>query len=747
MFKSFVAAAVLLCLTGAAMAVSAPIMQLTFDEGAGSTAADSSGYGHDGTLYNSPSWITGKFSNALQFNSTNSYVRVSDFSLTSEFSLSFWFKPAAGSLDANHHGYHYLFSWGMPFTDNSVNVWLTTASEPGWGVSIRTMVADSNDVNLADGYALTVRDALDYHFNDGNWHHYCLTVSKSGGRAVYLDGMEMLRDFACGGDAIDPNTNIYLGGRCDLQGGYDGRFYGGGIDDVQVFAVALTGDQVFQLYSPGAPSVSAGADQIVSISQNANLSGTVSDDGLPNPPGATTITWSQFSGPGGTSFADASSASTTATFSTTGVYVLRLTADDSAQSSWDDVTVTVVDFNPVVQLPFDDGAGTTSADSSGNGHNATLINATGWTAGKFGTALQFNGKKSYARIADLPLNSAFSVAFWFKPAPGSLDANKHDYHYLFSWGMPFTDNSVDVWLTTGSEPSYGTAIRTMVADTNDVDLDDGSAVTLPDSNYHFYDGNWHHYCLTVSRGGGRTVYLDGAAVFNDHISGGDTIDPNGNIFLGGRCDLDGARFYNGNIDDVRIYNAPLASSQVSDLYNTANPYANKPPVVTAQAGRDKTIPYINVTLSASVSDDGQPSALACHWSEANGLSGPVFADANALSTTVKFTTTGTYTLRLTATDGQFACTGDAVVTVIPVAAQTDVNLARTLAQDCVSQMNKSFPHVAWALEYSGDANAMVEEAVSIKNSYGIDTFDVWWTSALDILDDPNRAGYAGPERR
>ena len=53
------------------------------------------------------------------------------------------------------------------------------------------------------------------------------------------------------------------------------------------------------------PTVSAGSDASVPISQAASLDGTVSDDGLPNPPGTVTTTWSLVSGPGTVNFADA----------------------------------------------------------------------------------------------------------------------------------------------------------------------------------------------------------------------------------------------------------------------------------------------------------------------------------------------------------------------------------------------------------------------------------------------------------
>ncbi len=93
-----------------------------------------------------------------------------------------------------------------------------------------------------------------------------------------------------------------------------------------------------------APVVSAGANQTITLPAQANLQATVSDDGLPSPPGALTLAWSKVSGPGTVGFGNASAASTTATFSAAGTYVLRLTANDGALVTSADVTVTVMDI-------------------------------------------------------------------------------------------------------------------------------------------------------------------------------------------------------------------------------------------------------------------------------------------------------------------------------------------------------------------------------------------------------------------
>jgi alpha-tubulin suppressor-like RCC1 family protein len=120
-------------------------------------------------------------------------------------------------------------------------------------------------------------------------------------------------------------------------------------------SVLLSSDEMTVIVNPSssnvAPSVNAGLDKTVTLPGSASLDGTVSDDGLPNPPAAVTTTWSKVSGPGTVTFASSSSIDTTASFSVSGTYVLRLTADDSALSTSDDVTVVVNPSSPSNQAP------------------------------------------------------------------------------------------------------------------------------------------------------------------------------------------------------------------------------------------------------------------------------------------------------------------------------------------------------------------------------------------------------------
>ncbi len=90
-----------------------------------------------------------------------------------------------------------------------------------------------------------------------------------------------------------------------------------------------------------APVVNAGNDQTITLPNTVSLNGTATDDGLPNPPSALTTTWSKVSGAGTVSFGDSNSLNTTASFSQSGTYILRLTANDGALLTTDDVSITV----------------------------------------------------------------------------------------------------------------------------------------------------------------------------------------------------------------------------------------------------------------------------------------------------------------------------------------------------------------------------------------------------------------------
>jgi chitodextrinase len=133
--------------------------------------------------------------------------------------------------------------------------------------------------------------------------------------------------------------------------------------------------KLFELTAPAGPTtpgnlpptVGAGPDRTVELPNAALLDGSVTDDGLPNPPARTTATWSKVSGPGSVTFADPSAVDTTATISSPGTYVLRLTASDAELSSFDEMSVTATGAGGAASLDVRVSAASDDAEESATG--------------------------------------------------------------------------------------------------------------------------------------------------------------------------------------------------------------------------------------------------------------------------------------------------------------------------------------------------------------------------------------------
>src|SRR5207253_6948477 len=76
----------------------------------------------------------------------------------------------------------------------------------------------------------------------------------------------------------------------------------------------------------------------------------------------------------------------------------------------------------VAAYGFEDGAGTTAADASGNGNTGTLSGPAWTSSGRFGGALSFDGVDDWVTVADadsLDLTSGMTLEAWVNPStPG-----------------------------------------------------------------------------------------------------------------------------------------------------------------------------------------------------------------------------------------------------------------------------------------------------------------------------------------
>jgi hypothetical protein len=95
------------------------------------------------------------------------------------------------------------------------------------------------------------------------------------------------------------------------------------------------------------------------------------------------------------------------------------------------------------------------------------------------------------------------------------------------------------------------------------------------------------------------------------------------------------------------------------------PPANLAPQVNAGADAESLLSEV-LQLDGTVNDDGlpdPPGALSTLWTLVSGPAAVSFADAAAVDTTVSFTQTGTYVLRLSATDGELASDDEITIQV------------------------------------------------------------------------------------
>jgi VCBS repeat-containing protein len=531
-----------------------------------------------------------------------------------------------------------------------------------------------------------------------------------------------------------------------------------------------------------APTVDAGADHMVTLPALSTLGGVVSDDtvdtGTP-----LAIQWSTTSGPGAVSFGDPSAASTSVTFSTTGTYVLMLTASDGELSSSDSVTITVdgvVNAAPTVEagadqtiaLPTavaalsgvvtDDGLSgtavtTTWSEVSGPGTvtfadaaalaTSATFSAEGTyvlelrahdglvagvdtlsvvvTADPANSALRLGGTNAYGTFGAAPQLGAaeFTLEAWIRrdgtgiatlTGSGGITAVP-----LITKGMAEVDdvNTRDMNYFLGITPATGK----LAADFEDTAT--GGNHPINGTAAIPADGSWHHVAATYD-GTTWQLYVDGAldatltvGAFTprfdsiQHAALGTALNSTGGV------GTQTQGFFNGAMDEVRIWNYARSAAQILSGRTREIPTAsgllgrwglnegagtsaassvgvatativgtnyswvsgaplpgalNTAPVVEAGADQVVTLPAVGLLVGSATDDGLTGTPVTSEWSQVSGPGVALFGAATAAVTTVDFTALGTYVLQLRASDGELAASDRVTVAVDGVVNQAPV---------------------------------------------------------------------------
>ncbi|MCE2401685.1 LamG domain-containing protein [Candidatus Poribacteria bacterium] len=210
-----------------------------FNEGSGNTAKDSSGNKNDGKINGGVKWVDGKFGKALEFNGSDGWVEVSHsntvgFKKGVSFTITVHFKgtKVGGSLvGKNYEDTSQALPWYLLWNgggDNKVTLYLRNSAS----TSFR---ADSTS-----------------EIGDDEWHFVVGRADASSGKAsIWIDGeMEAEVDF-------DKNDGYGTSdGVLHIARHFD-RYTAGIIDDVALFNVALSEDDMEALMNNGVEEAAA----------------------------------------------------------------------------------------------------------------------------------------------------------------------------------------------------------------------------------------------------------------------------------------------------------------------------------------------------------------------------------------------------------------------------------------------------------------------------------------------------------
>jgi len=210
---------------------------------------------------------------------------------------------------------------------------------------------------------------------------------------------------------------------------------------------------------------------------------------------------------------------------------------------------------------FDERAGATVQDRSGNG-NTGVVTGARWVEGASGGALQFDGK-SYVECAATPslhITDSITVAMWV------YLTEYPDPKVSYGWrDLLNKAGAYQVSLVAGMGLTFSA-------------LNDGkiSRDTPPEKDFTL--NRWHHVAVTYRMAHNeQRVYIDGVRKDVPQPRRVFAIDTTAAVLRIGNQD-GGARYGNSNhfvgrLDELRLYHRVLSAEEVAELYRTESPAA------------------------------------------------------------------------------------------------------------------------------------------------------------------------------
>ena len=229
-----------------------------------------------------------------------------------------------------------------------------------------------------------------------------------------------------------------------------------------------------------------------------------------------------------------------------------------AQITWD--------YNrggPVGWWKLDTGEGITAYDASGNSNNGTLeasMTSDDWVEGKYNTALDFDGGDDYVEIPDnssLEMGTGdFSISAWIN----ALDQPSSSGRVVFKV------------ISAGGIEGYNLAVNS-TGYLNGYIAEGGTSKGVTANSTPLENTGWHQIIFTVNRDSatGLKLYVDGVettySVQEDPSALTADISNSEPLTIARNKLSPTNTYFNGKIDDVRIYNYALTEEQIKNVMN------------------------------------------------------------------------------------------------------------------------------------------------------------------------------------
>jgi len=240
--------------------------------------------------------------------------------------------------------------------------------------------------------------------------------------------------------------------------------------------------------------------------------------------------------------------------------------------------------------------------------------------GRYGTAAVFDGSSSDIEISKSVFGTGdgtadvFTISLWFNTATnnGVLAGTR---------GNSNTQGFI-LWLLSDGTIRYDESNATASIDT-----------LITTNTYD--DGNWHNVVVTRNASNQATLYVDGSVqVSTTTITTALTSHTN-NLFIGRYTG--GSLYYDGLLDQVRIYNSALDATAVQNLYNEKQAYITKN--ASDPFGDNNEVAFYELENNANDSTGSNNGAASnVTFTSGSGLFGTYAAGFNGSSS--KITTSG-----------------------------------------------------------------------------------------------------------